>query len=82
MMVGAALFWAATTLTHQGEPLNRISAEKVMLYQLVVSAPIMAVGGICFRRTHHADAVGAGASVRSPIRRSGWLASPSWSGSR
>ncbi len=43
MMVGAALFWAATTLTIKASPLTRISAEKVMLYQLVVSAPIMAV---------------------------------------
>jgi drug/metabolite transporter (DMT)-like permease len=42
MMVGAALFWAATTLIIKASALNRVSAEKVMLYQLVVSAPIMA----------------------------------------
>ena len=42
MMVGAALFWAATTLVIKASALNRVSAEKVMLYQLVVSAPIMA----------------------------------------
>ncbi len=42
MMVGAALFWAATTLIIKASPLTRISAEKVMLYQLVVSAPVMA----------------------------------------
>ena len=42
MMVGAALFWAATTLLTKASALNRVSAEKVMLYQLVVSAPIMA----------------------------------------
>jgi drug/metabolite transporter (DMT)-like permease len=42
MMVGAALFWAATTLLTKASALNRASAEKVMLYQLVVSAPIMA----------------------------------------
>ncbi len=41
MMVGAALFWAATTLIIKASPLTRVSAEKVMLYQLVVSAPIM-----------------------------------------
>ena len=39
MMVGAALFWAATTLIINASPLTRVSAEKVMLYQLVVSAP-------------------------------------------
>ncbi len=43
MMVAAALFWAATTLLIKASPLTRVSAEKVMLYQLVVSAPIMAV---------------------------------------
>jgi len=42
MMVGAAVFWAATTLLIKASRLNRVSAEKVMLYQLVVSAPIMA----------------------------------------
>jgi len=42
MMVGAALFWAATTLTIKASPLTRASAEKVMLYQLVVSAPVIA----------------------------------------
>jgi drug/metabolite transporter (DMT)-like permease len=42
MMVAAALFWAATTLLTKASALNRVSAEKMMLYQLVVSAPIMA----------------------------------------
>jgi len=46
LMVGAALFWAATTLTIKASSLNRISPEKVMLYQLVVSAPILAVAAI------------------------------------
>jgi drug/metabolite transporter (DMT)-like permease len=46
MMVGAALFWAATTLTIKASPLTRTSAEKVMLYQLVVSAPVMAVAAL------------------------------------
>ncbi|HEY4141029.1 MAG TPA: DMT family transporter [Pseudolabrys sp.] len=42
MMVAAALFWAVTTLIIKASSLNKVSAEKVMLYQLVVSAPIMA----------------------------------------
>lgn len=44
MMVIAALFWAATTLTIKASRLNSISPEKVMLYQLVVSAPMLALG--------------------------------------
>ncbi len=43
MMVAAALFWAATTLLIKASSLARISAEKTMLYQLVVSAPILAL---------------------------------------
>jgi drug/metabolite transporter (DMT)-like permease len=43
MMVGGALFWAATTLIIKASSLNRVPAEKVMLYQLVVSVPFMAL---------------------------------------
>lgn len=42
MMIVAAAFWAITTLLIKTR-LTRISAEKVMLYQLVVSAPILAL---------------------------------------
>jgi drug/metabolite transporter (DMT)-like permease len=48
MMVGAALFWAATTLTIKASSLNRVPAEKVMLYQLVVSAPMLGVAALAF----------------------------------
>ena len=48
MMVGSALLWAATTLTIKASALNRISAEKVMLYQLVVSAPMLALAAWAF----------------------------------
>jgi drug/metabolite transporter (DMT)-like permease len=46
MMVGAALLWAATTLTIKASRLNRVSSEKVMLYQLVVSAPMLAIAAL------------------------------------
>ena len=48
MMVAAALFWAATTLLTKASALNRVSAEKMMLYQLVMSAPIMAAAAWLF----------------------------------
>src|SRR5579884_4118597 len=63
MMVAAALFWAATTLTIKASALSRIAAEKVMLYQLVVSSPMMA--GAAFvageRVTHWPSALAIGA---------------------
>lgn len=43
MMVGGAMCWAATTLIIKASSLNRVPAEKVMLYQLVFSAPVLAV---------------------------------------
>jgi drug/metabolite transporter (DMT)-like permease len=42
MLFGAAAIWGATTLVIKATALNRVSAEKTMLYQLVVSAPLLA----------------------------------------
>jgi drug/metabolite transporter (DMT)-like permease len=55
MLTGAAAAWAATTLTIKASALNRVSAEKTLLYQLVVSAPLLAGGAILFRE--HMDAL-------------------------
>jgi drug/metabolite transporter (DMT)-like permease len=48
MMVAAALAWAATTLVIKVSRLNRVSAEKTMLYQLVVSIPVLAAAALWF----------------------------------
>jgi drug/metabolite transporter (DMT)-like permease len=48
MLVAAAAAWAATTLLIKATPLNRVSAEKTLLYQLVVSAPLLALGALVF----------------------------------
>ena len=63
MMVGSALLWAATTLTIKASALNRVSAEKVMLYQLVVSAPMLALAAWVFgeRIAHTPSALALGA---------------------
>lgn len=46
MMVGGALAWAITTLIIKASRLNATSAEKVMLYQLVISAPMLAIAAL------------------------------------
>ncbi len=46
MMLGAAAAWAATTLVIKVSRLNRVSAEKTMLYQLVVSAPLLTLAAL------------------------------------
>src|SRR5262245_41063738 len=69
MMVGAALFWAATTLTIKASPLTRASAEKVMLYQLVVSAPVMAIAAVLLgeRVTHVPSALAIGSMAYQTV---------------
>jgi drug/metabolite transporter (DMT)-like permease len=63
MLVGAAAAWAATTLTIKASALNRVSAEKTLLYQLVVSAPLLGAGAVLFgervAKTPSAVALGA-----------------------
>jgi len=63
MMIGAAAFWAGTTLLIKASPLQKVAAEKTMLYQLVVSAPMMAVAALLVgeRVTRIPDAVSLGA---------------------
>jgi len=48
MLVGGAAAWAATTLIIKVTALNRVSAEKTLLYQLVVSAPLLGAGALLF----------------------------------
>ncbi len=48
MFVGAAAAWAATTLLVKASALSRISPEKTLLYQLVVSAPLLGLGALVF----------------------------------
>lgn len=44
MLIGAAVFWGATTVLIKASPLARISAGKTLLYQLVVSAILLPLG--------------------------------------
>jgi drug/metabolite transporter (DMT)-like permease len=55
MLVGAALAWAATTLLIKASPLGRSSPEKTLLYQLVISVPLLGAGALVFGE--HIDAM-------------------------
>lgn len=69
MMVGGALFWAFTTLIIKASRLNKISAEKAMLYQLAVSAPMLAACALLAgeRMTHMPSALALGAFAYQTI---------------
>ncbi len=86
MMVGAALFWAATTLIIKASALRHTSSEKVMLYQLVVSAPMLALAAwlagehiahmpsaLAFGRARLSDRLGGQRHLRGLVRAGGAL---------
>jgi drug/metabolite transporter (DMT)-like permease len=54
MMIVAAALWGATTLVIKASALNRAPHEKTLLYQLVVSAPMMALAAAIFGERIHA----------------------------
>jgi drug/metabolite transporter (DMT)-like permease len=46
MMIGAAAAWGATTLVIKASALARTPPEKTLLYQLVVSAPLLGLAAL------------------------------------
>ena len=73
MLVGAAMAWAATTLVIKLSPLNRISAEKTLLYQLAVSAPLLGGGAIVFGE--HIDAIPSPVALGAFAYQTVWVVS-------
>jgi drug/metabolite transporter (DMT)-like permease len=73
MMVGAAMAWAATTLLIKASALNRVSAEKTLLYQLVVSAPLLAIGAFAFGE--HIDRIPSPIALGAFAYQTIWVAS-------
>jgi drug/metabolite transporter (DMT)-like permease len=73
MLVGGAAGWAATTLIIKSSALNRISAEKTLLYQLVVSAPLLGAGALVFGE--HLDAVPSPLALGAFAYQTFWVVS-------
>jgi drug/metabolite transporter (DMT)-like permease len=73
MMVGAAMAWAATTLVIKVSSLNRISAEKTMMYQLVVSAPVLALAALVFHE--RIDAMPSALAIGAMAFQTVWVVS-------
>jgi drug/metabolite transporter (DMT)-like permease len=49
LLIGAGAAWGATTLVIKATRLNRISPEKTLIYQLVVSIPVLAAAAALFQ---------------------------------
>ena len=73
MLVGAALAWAATILLIKVTPLSRISPEKTLLYQLTISAPLLAVGAMIFGE--HIDAIPSALALGAFAYQTVWVVS-------
>jgi drug/metabolite transporter (DMT)-like permease len=73
MLVGAAAAWAATTLLIKASALSRISAEKTLLYQLVVSAPLLGIGALVF--SERLDAVPSALALGAFAYQTLWVVS-------
>jgi drug/metabolite transporter (DMT)-like permease len=73
MMVGGAAAWAATTLVIKASPLNRVSAEKTMLYQLVVSAPLLAAAALVYGE--HITAMPSALALGALVYQAVWVVS-------
>jgi drug/metabolite transporter (DMT)-like permease len=73
MMVGGALAWAATTLVIKTSALNRVSSEKTMLYQLVVSIPLLAAGAVVFGE--HIDTMPSALAIGAVAYQAVWVVS-------
>jgi drug/metabolite transporter (DMT)-like permease len=73
MMIGGALCWAATTLIVKASPLARASAEKVMLYQLVISVPMLAMAALAFGE--HMTAMPSALATAALAYQTAWVVS-------
>lgn len=73
MVVAGALAWAVTTLVIKGSALRRISAEKTLLYQLVVSAPVLFLAAMAFGE--HLNGVPSAIALGSLAYQTVWVAS-------
>jgi drug/metabolite transporter (DMT)-like permease len=73
MLVGAAGAWAATTLLIKVSPLSGVSAEKTLLYQLAVSAPLLGIGALAFGE--HIDTMPSALALGAFAYQTLWVAS-------
>jgi drug/metabolite transporter (DMT)-like permease len=73
MLVGAALAWAATTLLIKVSPLGRSSPEKTLLYQLIISVPLLGAGALVFGE--HIDAMPSALALGAFAYQTLWVVS-------
>ncbi len=73
MMVGAAAAWAATILVIKASALNKVVPEKTLLYQLGVSAPLLALAGLAVGE--RVEGIPSAVSLGALVYQTVWVAS-------
>jgi drug/metabolite transporter (DMT)-like permease len=73
MLFGAGAAWGATTLIIKASALNRVSAEKTLLYQLVVSVPVLAAGALLLGE--HMNAMPSAVALSAFAYQTVWVVS-------
>jgi drug/metabolite transporter (DMT)-like permease len=76
MALGGAAAWGATTIVIKASRLSRVSAEKTALYQLVVSAPLLALGA--FALGEHIDKMPSAVAIGAFVYQAVWVVSVSF----
>ncbi len=76
MALGGGAAWGATTIVIKASRLSRISAEKTALYQLVVSAPLLAIGALVLGE--HIDAMPSALAIGAFVYQAVWVVSVSF----
>ena len=73
MLIGAAAAWGATTIIIKASALNRASAEKTLLYQLIVSAAVLAAGALIY--AEHIDRIPSAVALGAFAYQTVWVVS-------
>jgi drug/metabolite transporter (DMT)-like permease len=76
MALGGAAAWGATTIVIKASRLSRVSAEKTALYQLVVSAPLLALGA--FALGEHINKMPSALALGAFLYQAVWVVSVSF----
>jgi drug/metabolite transporter (DMT)-like permease len=71
MMIGAAAAWGATTLVIKATALARTAPERTLLYQLVVSAPLLGLAALAVGE--RMDAMPSGLALASLAYQTVWV---------
>ena len=76
MLICAAIFWGATTVVVKAGPLAKVSASKILLYQLAISALVLPFGSWVLNEPGVVNM--SSLAIASLLFQTVWVASIGW----